>query len=547
MKKKRVLPLIALCIMYIMSIEANAQDAMSMVKKAFPIAMQEYGKQMEELKTDYIIAIDVSATMGRHKDEVMPALTKFFDSIGDGNFVRIISFGTSAKEELTRLEISKQTRPQIIEKLNYVYDRVMNDPGMKGHTDFVLLGNKVVDLIEQDGDSDIHFLVVFSDIMDDPGTKAPGSKHRAEKEWNDLHLRFTNLDIPVNTLSTYFSHETKDEKQILESIELVRNSFPNFDYSSDINEVLGAKLDGSKFVIYTDKLRQLITKDINEVGKKELFSSQIDKDKSVSLNFDFDNENLKVKKYITGIVVDTCIVTDKSIDIIDIEFDNHKEIEKRSGSKGIGTADFDKGGIWTEDCFAEYTMQYHFLYQQGKDEKAQSFTKDMEALGLLDKLPQQAEFRSDGAFVFIWPFWLVVGLAILSLILLYLIIIPFVPQKIKGKQLFYKDMLGTNHAFNISGKSKFLIGNPQECKQNDWKIPNGTFLVTVEAFHGWPFNLVIKERIIFLLEKKDGVTMLQAGKPSSKANIINGAITINDGFGKSYVFTIADHIQQKNK
>ncbi len=548
MGKKRLLPLTALCIVLIFGLEAYAQDAMTKVKQAYPVAMQEYGKQMDELKTDYIIAIDVSATMGKHKEEVIPALTRFFDSIGDGNFVRIISFGTMAKEEQTRLEISKQTRPQIISKLNYVYDNVMKDRGMYGHTDFVLLGNKVADLIEKDEDSDIHFLVIFSDIMDDPGTKALGSRHRAVKEWDALHQRFITLDVPVNTLSTYFSHETKDEKQILESIELVNKSFPNFDYSSDINEVLGAKLDGSKFVIYTDKLKQLITKDINEVGKKELFSSQIGKDKSVSLNFDFNNENLKVKKYITGIVVDTCIVTDKSIDIVDIEFDNHKEIEKRSGSKGIGTVKFDKGGIWTEDCFAEYTMQYHFLYQQGKDEKAQSFTKDMEALGLLDKLPQQAEFHADGTFVFLWPFWLVVVLSILILVFLFFLVKnTIIPGHIKNKKFVCKESLnGKTHEFNANGKRKFILGNAEACKLNDWTIPNANFVIHVSHRNGSPFNLLVKRKIMLTLDKKNSekAEMRQTIKGKSyaldQANILDGIIVVQ-AKGIRYEFTIINY------
>ena len=548
MKKKRFFLMIALCAMSLWGLSTYAQEAMSKVKKAFPVAMQEYGKQMSELKTDYIIAIDVSATMGKHKDEVVPALTRFFDSIGDGNYVRIISFGTLAKEEQTRLEISKQTRPQIVEKLNYVYDKVMNDVGMRGHTDFVLLGNKVVDLIEKDSDSDIHFVVIFSDIMDDPGTKAPGSRHRAEKDWATLLQRFKTLDVPVNTLSTYFSHETKDEKQILESIELVSKTFPNFDYSSNINEVLGAKLEDSKFIIYTDKLRQIIAQEINEIGKKELFSSQIEKDKSLALNLNLDDEDLKVKKYIQGIVVDSCILHEKSIDIIDVEFDNHKEIEKRSGSKSIGTVVFDQGGLWTKDCFAEYAMQYHFLYQQGKDENAQSFTKDMEALGLLDKLPQQAQFHADGVFVFLWPFWIVVTLIILILVFFFFLVKnTLIPGHIKNKKFLCKESLnGQTHEFNANGKRTFTLGNAEACKLNDWAIPNANFVIHVCHRNGSPFNLLVKRKIMMTLDKKNSgkAEMRQTIKGKSyaldQANILDGMIVVQ-AKGIRYEFTLINY------
>ena len=538
MKKNTFSIIAALCALIVFGFEAQAQEAMTRMKKDYPVAMQEYGKKMSELKTDYIIAIDVSATMDKYKDVVVPALTRFFDSIGDGNYVRIVTFGTLAKEEQTRLELNKQTRPQIVKTLNYAYDVVTKDKGMRGYTDFVLLGNKVAELIKNDDDSDIHFIVIFSDLKDD---WKKGVAHRPQKDWDELGQQFKSLNVPVNTLSTYFPHEVKDEAQIVKSTELITGVFPNFDYSSDINEVLGGKLEGSKYIIYTDKLKQLIINDINEIGKKELFGSQIEKDKSLTLNLDMNKEELMVKKYIRGIVIDTCILGEKSNDILDVEFDNHREMAKRSGSKSIGKVVFDKGGLWVKDCFAEYVMQYHFLYQQGKDEKAQSFTKDMEALGLLDQLPQKASFHADGPFVFLWPFWLIVLLGVLILIFLFFLVKnTIIPARIHNKQMICRDVLNVHYTFDASDKRKFIIGDPQKCGQKDWKLQSTGFVVRVKAVNGGPFNWLIKKKIMMCLEEQDGVDMTQNGKKQTKANILQGEVTVNEGFGKSYKFTITD-------
>ena len=538
MKKNTLSIIAALCALIVFGFEAQAQEAMTRMKKDYPVAMQEYGKKMSELKTDYIIAIDVSATMDKYKDVVVPALTRFFDSIGDGNYVRIVTFGTLAKEEQTRLELNKQTRPQIVKTLNYAYDVVTKDKGMRGYTDFVLLGNKVVDLIKNDNDSDIHFIVIFSDLKDD---WKKGVAHRPQKDWDELRQQFKSLNVPVNTLSTYFPHEVKDEAQIVKSTELITGVFPNFDYSSDINEVLGGKLEGSKYIIYTDKLKQLIINDINEIGKKELFGSQIEKDKSLTLNLDMNKEELMVKKYIRGIVIDTCILGEKSNDILDVEFDNHREMAKRSGSKSIGKVVFDKGGLWVKDCFADYVMQYHFLYQQGKDEKAQSFTKDMEALGLLDQLPQKASFHADGPFVFLWPFWLIVLLGVLILIFLFFLVKnTIIPARIHNKQMICRDVLNERYTFDASDKRKFVVGNPQKCQPDDWKLQSTGFVVRVKAVNGGPFNWLIKKKIMMCLEEQDGVDMTQNGKKQTKANILQGEVTVNEGFGKSYKFTITD-------
>lgn len=542
MNKKRFLLLVALCILTVFDFKAGAQESMTKMKKDYPVAMQEYGKKMSELKTDYIVVIDVSATMDKYKNVVVPALTRFFDSLGDGNYVRIVTFGTLAKEELTRLEINKQTRPQIVSTLNYAYDVVTKDNGMKGYTDFVLMGNKIIELIKNDTDSDIHFVVMFTDLKDD---WKKGTLHRPQKEWDELGQKFKSLDVPVNVLSTYFPHNVSDEAQIVKSIELISGAFPNFDYSSDINEVLGGKLEDSKYVIYTDKLKQLIVKDINEIGKKELLSSQIEKDKSVMLNLNMDDENLQVKKYIRGIAIDTCILGEKSSYILDVEFDNHNDIAKRSGSKSIGKVIFDEGGgLWIKDCFAEYVMQYHFLYQQGKDEKAQSFTKDMEALGLLDKLPQKADFHADGSLVFLWPFWLIVALFILLFIFFILLIKnTIIPGKIRNKKFYCKNMLDEKIDFTVEKRRSFHIGKPDRCENADWGIPNTGFLVEVRHKNGGPLNLVFKKKILFLLvEGGDKVVIRQGGQKMKKCDILKGPITVEDGLGRPYEFSQTDLI-----
>ena len=542
MNMKTLRIFVALCFAMLSVFVAQAQDAMAKMKKTYPVAMQEFGEKMSELKTDYIIAIDVSATMGRYKDEVVPALTRFFDSIGDGNYVRIVSFGTIAKEEQTRLEITKQTRPQIVERLNYVYDQVMNDRGMRGHTDFVLMGQKVMDLIQADNDSDIHFVVVFSDIMDDPSQKAKGSNHRSEAEWTKLAQRFNALEVPVNTLSTYFSHESKDEKQILESIDLVNKAFPNFAYSNDINEVLGSMLEDSKFIIYTDKLKQLISNDINELGKKELFTSLIEKDKSLVLQYDFDKEEVMAPKYIRGIEIDTCIMDEKSIDILDVEFENHKEIAKRTVEKNIGAVKFDQGGLFVKDCSTDYRMKYHFIYQVGKDEKALSFTKDMEALGLIDNLPQNTALHADGKFVFIWPFWLIVLLGVLIIVFLFFLVKnTIVPGRIKGKKFYCIDPAGNKTSFWVANERSFTIGGEDE----DWNLhqPNVSFKILVKAKNGGPFNLIIKRRVMcYLLSSKSGIakmTQSEKGKVD-KANILVNPVSVEEGLGQKFTFNITD-------
>lgn len=540
---RRRITLFLLFAIFLMANTLSAQDAVARLKKSYPYVMQEYGKRMSALKTDYIIAIDVSATMENHKGEVVPALTRFFDSIPDGNYVRIISFGENVKEELTELEINKQTRPRIAEKLNYVYDEVTKDRNMKNWTDFVLLGNKVADLIQEDNVADVHFLVVFSDLKDDPSrsVKAKESlkgRHRTNSEWQKLQNRFEVMrqNTNINTLSTYFSHNKAEDEVILESINLIKETFPGFEYSSDINEVLGNKLESSKEVIYTDKLKQLVREDVNAAGKKESFASQIGKNKKVSLKLSMDE---KVPAFIKGVEIDTCILLEKSFGIAEVSFDAHAIVNKRNATRSIGKLKYDEMKLFSTVNAISYRVDYHFLFQEGKNEKSPSFTQDIVALGLMNDMPQKAQLSTSSDMVFVWDYWVIVVVGLLLLAFLILLIKnTIIPGRIRNKRLYYVNEAKQEGNYSIHSKRSFMIGDAKRCQTGDWTLPNAPFVVKVKARNGGPLKLLFKRKVMFYLEETPNVTMMQEGRGVTKANILKASIRINIGIGQYYEFKI---------
>lgn len=55
---------------------------------------------LDALKPDYIFAIDVSWTMDRCRDIIVPARGEFFKSLQSGDYVSIIKFGGEAASEV---------------------------------------------------------------------------------------------------------------------------------------------------------------------------------------------------------------------------------------------------------------------------------------------------------------------------------------------------------------------------------------------------------------------------------------------------------------
>ena len=89
----------------------------------YPQLMEKFGKELEGQRADYIFAIDVSGTMGRFKETVVPALGEFFRSLQQGDYVSIIKFGGEAVNEVGSAgRISAETTANLIDYAGHVYD-----------------------------------------------------------------------------------------------------------------------------------------------------------------------------------------------------------------------------------------------------------------------------------------------------------------------------------------------------------------------------------------------------------------------------------------
>ena len=59
---------------------AAQQTSMDALKADYPQLMKKFGKELEGQRADYIFAIDVSGTMNKYRETVVPALGEFFKS-----------------------------------------------------------------------------------------------------------------------------------------------------------------------------------------------------------------------------------------------------------------------------------------------------------------------------------------------------------------------------------------------------------------------------------------------------------------------------------
>ena len=96
MKKIYIIIILILCV----SLLHAQQQSFDALKADYPQLMKKFGKELEGQRADYIFAIDVSGTMNKYQETVVPALGEFFKSLQEGDYVSIIKFGGEATNEV---------------------------------------------------------------------------------------------------------------------------------------------------------------------------------------------------------------------------------------------------------------------------------------------------------------------------------------------------------------------------------------------------------------------------------------------------------------
>ena len=120
---KRIFILLLTLFFCVMSSNAQ-QQSFDALKADYPQLMKKFGKELEGQRADYIFAIDVSGTMNKYQETVVPALGEFFKSLQVGDYVSIIKFGSEATNEVGSAgKISPETISNLINYASHVYDK----------------------------------------------------------------------------------------------------------------------------------------------------------------------------------------------------------------------------------------------------------------------------------------------------------------------------------------------------------------------------------------------------------------------------------------
>lgn len=164
-------------------------DGMAALWQDYPLLMDKFGGELGEQRADYVFAIDVSGTMSRYKDIVVPALQAFFRSLQDGDYVSVIKFGGEAVNEVGSAgKVDALTVENLIDYAEHLYDKPATQAERTrffNNTDLALMLDYLATDLKQIGRSNLKFVFIITDFVHDPKASRKGKEN-----WDHMARRF---------------------------------------------------------------------------------------------------------------------------------------------------------------------------------------------------------------------------------------------------------------------------------------------------------------------------------------------------------------------
>ena len=522
MKKKRFLPLIALCAMLMLGHVGMAQTAIERLKSEYPAVMEQYGKRLEALKADYIIAIDVSGTMDKYKGTVVPALQSFIGSIPDGDYVCILQFGTITKEAGLSGQISQSNRANFQETLNHIYDR---DNALFYNTNLCKMLETVNERMNRPGHNDLQYVFMFTDFVEDAST--------SDAEWEAITAKIKATSHRYTVLPFAMQLNGKDSGK---DIPKVRNALSNLriiniNSSSELN----SWFEEQKTDISKTRLKDLIMADFDKwysENKIEL-ALAINFNRNLSLSYKVDDET--VPAFVNGFMLTKCEPVSQSNNVEKVIIKHDSIYKGRDISTEIGSLKFFNNSLVQSNTKATVLVAMRPTFTMGEKEGEPSFANEIRNLGLENELSHATELTAENGFIIGWNIWLVCALALLILLLLFFLVRDTIlPYRLKNIRITVNEPSGQEEHYEFRGEQSKEFGKRGEI------IDQADFVVCIYGRRGYP--LFYPRAIIFkLVEQPTGshATIDVDSKTCSSSTTIKTGQKVNLQIqGLCYVFTI---------
>lgn len=156
----------------LLSVAAYSQsDPLTYLKKQCPRLTELYRTELENCHAHYIMAVDVSLSMAKYEEDVLPALKSFIGALPDGDRVTLIPFARNANDNKLGfdVEITKETRGSLLQVLNSLYPHGSEKSDRQYYdTDIFEAQQAVIKSVQQNAQYEVNIIIFISDMLHCP-------------------------------------------------------------------------------------------------------------------------------------------------------------------------------------------------------------------------------------------------------------------------------------------------------------------------------------------------------------------------------------------
>ena len=211
-----------------------------------------YGQAAREQRADYVVAVDVSGSMKRFRDVVVPNVAAFLESLPDGDYVSIIAFGTGARLVSVPAQVGPASRPSIRSSLDSIAFADQN-------TDLSAMARQVLDELNRPAGSSLKFVFAFTDFDHDPPAAT-----RGREEWERLKDRFQaeNAGRKVEFFAMKLALSAKSGRDL----QKVEGIFPGLQIIPVNPATLGGWFQRRKAENLRDRLKHVVERSMGDTA-----------------------------------------------------------------------------------------------------------------------------------------------------------------------------------------------------------------------------------------------------------------------------------------
>ena len=480
MKKLLILFLLALSLI---GSKMPAQTAIERLKTEYPSVMEQYGKRLEALKADYVIAIDVSGTMNNYQETVVPALQDFLGSIPDGDYVCILKFGTVTKEAGLSGQINSGNRGSFQETLNHIYDK---DNDCFYQTNICKMLESVNERLNRPGHNELQYVFMFTDFVEDASTSSA--------EWEAVAAKMKATAQRNMLLPFAMQLNGRDAGK---DIPKVRTALPNLriiniNSSSELN----AWFEDQKADISKSRLKDLIMSDFDKWYSDNKITTELAIGLNAGLKINYDVDGEVVPAFVNGFMLTQCEPVSQSNNVEKINIKHDTIFKGRNVSAKIGSLKFFKKNLIQKNTKATVAVTMRPTFITGDKEGDPSFANEIRNLGLETDLLRNMELSAENNFVIGWNLWLVGALLLLLLVFLYYFIkMTVLPHKLKNMAVVVTTTSDDNtYSHQFDNEVSALFGTKGVI------LPQADFVLKVCGKRGFP--IFVPRSIVFEIVQK---------------------------------------------